>query len=113
MNEIKDLKDYQTNYNLIEFKEKKNQYSINKIEGKIYNLFEEEFKINEKLKTIISLFVNMIYIKNKEQKKNNKNERIFLLDKKLIETFSEEFKIIKKLYNENEEKKEKINKETR
>ena len=108
-NEIKDLKDYQTNYNLIEFKEKKNQYSINKIEGKIYNLFEEEFKINEKLKTIISLFVNMIYFKYKEQKKNNKNERIFLLDKKLTETFSEEFKIIKKLYNENEEKQNKIN----
>ena len=57
-NEIKDLKYYQTSYNLIEFKEKKNQYNINKKEGKIYNLFEEEFKINEKLKTIISLFFN-------------------------------------------------------
>ena len=32
-----------------------------------------------------------------------------MLDKKLIETFKEEFKIIKKLYNKNEEKQNKIN----
>ena len=79
---------------IVKFKEKNN-----------HSIFKIEENINEKLKILISLFVNMIFIKYKDLEKTNKNERIFLLDKKLIETFSEEIKTIKKLYYENLENK--------
>ena len=96
-NEYKDLEKYKYGYNLIKFEENK-QYTINKIEGKIFNLLEEEFKISETLEILISLVANNIYIKKMREK--IKNKKIFLLDNKIEEIFLDEFKELKKIFNE-------------
>ena len=104
-NEYKDLEKYKYGYNLIKFEENK-QYTINKIEGKIFNLLEEEFKVSDTLEILISLVANNIYIKSMSE--NIKNKKIFLLDNKIIEIFSEEFKELKKIFNENVNSKNNI-----
>ena len=85
---------------LIKFEDNK-QYKKNTIEGK-----KEEFKISEILEVLISLVANNIFIKKFSE--NIKNKKIFLLDNKIIEIFSEEFKELKTIFNEDTNSKNNI-----
>ena len=71
--------------------------------SKNINIFEGQLKISEKLEILITLFVNNIYIKKDGE--NITNKKIFLLDNKIIEIFSEELKDLRKIFNEDENSK--------
>ena len=114
--DIPDIMNYIINYgytefkkniiddNIIEFKSSPNK----KINAEIINLLEDKNKytISEKLKTIILLFINYQIINNNNNMQND--EKVFLINKKWLELYQNEFKEIKKLCKDNQNIKNKM-----